>query len=105
MPLVPVLAEIERNGFGLDVRVLEALSKVLERELDRMMEAIAGLAGGEFNFNSSNQLAALLFDKLCLNPIRKTKTGASTDDYTQTQSATHIKTPTQIIYYSPLSAL
>jgi DNA polymerase-1 len=52
IPLVPVLVEIERNGFLLDVDRLHALGKELEREMDRTMERIAGLAGGEFNINS-----------------------------------------------------
>jgi len=105
MPLVPVLAEIERNGFGLDVRVLEGLSKELERELDRMMETIAGLAGGEFNINSPKQLAAVLFDKMGLKPIRKTKTGFSTDEDTLTQLATQHELPAQILNYRSLSKL
>jgi DNA polymerase-1 len=105
MPLVPVLAEIERNGFGLDVRALQALDKELERELDRMMEQIAGLAGGEFNINSPKQLAAVLFDKLGLKPIRKTKTGYSTDEETLTQLAQQHELPAQILNYRSLSKL
>jgi DNA polymerase-1 len=105
MPLVPVLVEIERNGFLLDVRALEQLSKELERELDRMMETIAHLAGGEFNINSPKQLAAVLFDKLGLTPIRKTKTGYSTDEDTLTQLATQHELPAQILNYRSLSKL
>ncbi|MEW6543692.1 MAG: DNA polymerase I [Nitrospirota bacterium] len=105
MPLVPVLAEIERNGFGLDVAALQALSKELERELDRMMEGIARLAGGEFNINSPKQLAAVLFDKLGLKPIRKTKTGYSTDEETLTQLAMQHELPAQILNYRSLSKL
>jgi len=105
MPLVPVLAEIERNGFALDVRVLEAMSKELERELDRMMETIGRLAGGEFNINSPKQLATVLFDKLGLKPIRKTKTGYSTDEDTLTQLASQHDLPAQILNYRTLSKL
>ncbi len=105
MPLVPVLAEIERNGFLLDVEHLHALSKELERELDRMMEKIAGLAGGEFNINSPKQLATVLFEKLGLKPIRKTKTGYSTDEDTLTQLATQHDLPAQILSYRSLSKL
>ncbi|MGH7182121.1 MAG: DNA polymerase, partial [Nitrospiraceae bacterium] len=78
MPLVPVLAAIERNGFLLDVDGLHGLSKELERDLDKMIKTIEGLAGGEFNINSPKQLAAVLFEKLGLKPVRKTKTGYST---------------------------
>jgi len=105
MPLVPVLAEIERNGFKLDVAALAALSKELERELDRMMASIAGLAGGEFNVNSPKQLATVLFEKLGLKPIRKTKTGYSTDEDTLTQLATQHELPAQILNYRSLSKL
>lgn len=105
MPLVPVLADIERNGFLLDVEGLHELSKELERELDRMMETIARIAGGEFNINSPKQLATILFDKLGLKPIRKTKTGYSTDEDTLTQLATHHELPAQILNYRSLSKL
>ena len=105
MPLVPVLAEIEGNGFLLDVVGLQALSKELERELDRMMETIAGLAGGEFNINSPKQLATVLFEKLGLKPGRKTKTGYSTDEDTLTQLATQHDLPAQILNYRSLSKL
>ncbi|MCP9449378.1 MAG: DNA polymerase I [Nitrospira sp.] len=105
MPLVPVLVEIERNGFLVDIEALHALSKELERELDRMMHTIAGLAGGEFNIHSPKQLAAVLFDKLGLKPIRKTKTGYSTDEDTLTQLATQHELPAQILNYRSLSKL
>ena len=105
MPLVPVLAEIEHNGFLLDVDGLRELSKELERELDRMMATIAGSAGGEFNINSPKQLAAVLFEKLGLKPIRKTKTGYSTDEDTLTQLATQHELPSQILNYRSLSKL
>ena len=105
MPLVPVLAEIERNGFLLDVEGLHQLSKELEHELDKMMATIAGLAGGEFNINSPKQLAVVLFEKLGLKPGRKTKTGYSTDEDTLTQLATQHELPAQILSYRSLSKL
>jgi DNA polymerase-1 len=105
MPLVPVLADIERNGFLLDVDGLHELSKELERELDRMMETIARLADGEFNINSPKQLATVLFEKLGLKPLRKTKTGYSTDEDTLTQLATQHELPAQILNYRSLSKL
>ncbi|WHZ28407.1 MAG: DNA polymerase I [Nitrospira sp.] len=105
MPLVPVLADIERNGFLLDVEGLNGLSKELEQELDRMMQTIARLAGGEFNINSPKQLATVLFEKLGLKPIRKTKTGYSTDEDTLTQLAAQHELPAQILNYRSLSKL
>ncbi|TKB73993.1 MAG: DNA polymerase I [Nitrospira sp.] len=105
MPLVPVLAEIERNGFLLDVEGLRVLSKELERDLDKIMETIAVAAGGEFNINSPKQLATVLFEKLGLKPIRKTKTGYSTDEDTLTHLATQHELPAQIVNYRSLSKL
>ncbi len=105
MPLVPVLAEIERNGFALDRVVLEELAKELECELDRIMDAIGRLAGETFNINSPKQLASILFDKLGLKPIRKTKTGFSTDEDTLTQLALEHDLPAQILNYRSLSKL
>lgn len=105
MPLVPVLVEIERNGFLLDVDRLHALGKELEREMDRTMEVIAGLAGGEFNINSPKQLAAVLFDKLGLKPLRKTKTGYSTDEDTLTQLAAQHELPSHILNCRSISKL
>jgi DNA polymerase-1 len=105
MPLVPVLAEIERQGFLLDVSALEVLNKELQRELDRIMEHIALLAGGAFNINSPKQLASVLFEKLGLKPIRKTKTGYSTDEDTLTQLAAQHDLPAHILNYRSLSKL
>ncbi|MBI5777126.1 MAG: DNA polymerase I, partial [Nitrospirae bacterium] len=105
MPLVPVLAEIERNGFGLDIKALNEQSKELERELEHMMGNIVRLAGQEFNVNSPKQLATVLFEKLGLKPLRKTKTGYSTDEDTLTQLAAQHELPAQILNYRSLSKL
>ena len=105
MPLVPVLAEIERNGFGLDIKVLREQGKELERELENIMGNIVRLAGQEFNVNSPKQLATVLFDKLGLKPIRKTKTGYSTDEDTLTQLAMQHELPLQILNYRSISKL
>ncbi|MBP7360041.1 MAG: DNA polymerase I [Nitrospira sp.] len=105
MPLVPVLAEIERNGFLLDVEGLQTLSKELERELEQMVGSIYRLAGGEFNIGSPKQLATVLFETLGLKPLRKTKTGYSTDEDTLTQLASQHELPAQILNYRTLTKL
>ena len=105
MPLVPVLAEIERNGFALDTNALDGLAKELDREMDRLTETITSLAGESFNLNSPKQLASILFDKLGLKPLRKTKTGYSTDEDTLTQLATQHDLPVQILACRSLSKL
>ena len=105
MPLLPVLADIERNGFLLDVEGLQGLSKELERELDQMVGTIYRLAGGEFNIGSPKQLATVLFENLGLKPLRKTKTGYSTDEDTLTQLAALHELPAQILNYRTLTKL
>ncbi len=79
MPLVPVLARMERAGVGLDTTVLAALADEAEAGIDALREQIYGLAGCEFLIDSPKQLSEVLFDKLGLPVQRKTKTGYSTD--------------------------
>jgi DNA polymerase-1 len=76
IPLVPVLADIERAGVRLDVAALKELSNTLEGDLKGLEEKIYELAGQSFNINSPKQLGEILFDKLKLDPTaKKTKTG------------------------------
>jgi DNA polymerase-1 len=105
MPLLPVLAEIERNGFALDVSLLDAVGKEMEREIDRLIETMTRVAGQEFNPNSPRQLATVLFEKLGLKPLRKTKTGYSTDEDTLTQLATQHELPAHILTCRTLTKL
>ena len=105
MPLVAVLAAVERNGFLLDVPSLRELGKELDRELDNMVRGISALAGGEFNINSPKQLATVLFDRLGLKPVRKTKTGYSTDEETLTLLAVQHELPAQILSCRTLTKL
>lgn len=78
-PLVPVLEEIEMAGIGVDKKVLNDLSKELEKDLNSITKKIFKLAGEEFNINSPKQLQEILFTKLGLQTGKKTKTGFSTD--------------------------
>jgi len=78
-PLVRVLAKMERTGIRIDRDFLSALSAELNKECDRLMRAIWAHAGEEFNVNSTPQMRVVLFDKLGLTPVKKTKTGPSTD--------------------------
>ncbi len=76
IPLVPVLADIERAGVRIDVGALKELSNTLESDLKGLEEKIFELAGQSFNINSPKQLGEILFDKLKLDPgAKKTKTG------------------------------
>lgn len=78
-PLIAVLAGMERTGVAIDTAFLGDLSKELERILDRLTADIYGHAGSEFNINSTQQLGKILFEGIGLPPVRKTKTGYSTD--------------------------
>ncbi len=78
-PLIQVLARIESEGIALDTKYLAQMSKDLERQLDNLIKEIHNEAGEIFNINSTQQLADILFKKLNLIPLRKTKTGFSTD--------------------------
>ena len=79
IPLVEVLAELEVNGVKIDTAYLEILSEKWARELELITEKIHKLAGEEFNINSPKQLGVILFEKLGLPVVKKTKTGYSTD--------------------------
>ncbi len=74
LPLVPILAEIERTGVRVDVRSLAAQSTLVDREMNDLSRQIFALAGGEFNINSPKQLAEILFDKLQLPVLKRTGT-------------------------------
>jgi len=79
MPLVPVLAEMEWNGIRIDAPFFREMSGKLGRELQLLQEEIWKEAGEEFNINSNPQLREILFEKLDLPVIKRTKTGPSTD--------------------------
>ena len=72
MPLLPVLADVERAGILIDGPALAAQSQHIERELARYTERIYGLAGQEFNINSPKQLGEILFEKMQLPTLKKT---------------------------------
>jgi DNA polymerase-1 len=79
MPLVPVLTRMELAGISIDEDFFRAMRSKLKRELDLIQEDVFKLAGGDFNMNSTQQLRTILFEKLDLPVIKKTKTGPSTD--------------------------
>ena len=79
MPLLEVLEAMQSEGVYLDIAFLKKMSGQLGAKMTATMQEIYDLAGGVFNINSPKQLATILFDKLGLKPVKKTKTGFSTD--------------------------
>jgi DNA polymerase-1 len=79
LPLIEVLAEMEWHGIRIDTVFFAETARRLARELELIQQDIWKLAGEEFNINSTPQLRTILFDRLNLPVLRKTKTGASTD--------------------------
>lgn len=79
LPLVTVLAHLEINGFLVDGDQLKEFSDTLGKKIDALTSEIYFLAGEEFNINSPKQLGVILFEKLNLTPVKRTKTGYATN--------------------------
>jgi DNA polymerase I len=89
-PLVRVLARMEEAGVGVDLEFLRELSVELTKECGELEARIHAAAGERFQVNSVPQLRKILFEKLGLTPVKKTKTGPSTDaDSLQKMAADH----------------
>jgi DNA polymerase-1 len=104
-PLVAVLAAMERHGIRVDPVRLGEFSRELDVHLERLTREIYALAGGEFNIGSPKQLATILFEKLKLPPVKKTKTGYSTDADVLEQLALGHELPAKIIEHRTLAKL
>ena len=79
LPLCPVLAEMETEGFLVDRKALAEFGDMLSVSIQTVQKNIFDLAGEEFNINSTQQLGRILFDQLGLPPVKKTKAGYSTN--------------------------
>jgi len=105
MPLIHVLADMERSGVKIDVERLRDISRELERELDGFQRRIYFLAGEEFNINSPKQLSKILFENLGFQPKKKTKTGYSTELSVLEELAASHELPREVLNYRSLSKL
>jgi len=99
MPLLEVLAAMERQGVLLDLDLLRTMSLEIEQLLALSEEKIHRLAGERFNINSPKQLQGILFDKLGLPRGRKTKEGYSTDSEVLSYLAQNHELPAEILAY------
>ncbi|WP_274649732.1 DNA polymerase I [Paenibacillus humicola] len=104
-PLSAVLAGMEKQGIRVDASALEELGKELERNIAQYMSDIYTHAGMEFNINSTKQLGEVLFEKLGLPALKKTKTGYSTDADVLEKLEPYHEIVKLILHYRQLSKL
>ncbi len=105
MPLLPILASMERTGIKLDLPALKLLSGKMEKKLAILVRKIYEEAGEEFNINSPQQLSRILFEKLKLPVVRKTKTGSSTDVEVLEELSSKSTLPGLLLEYRQLTKL
>ncbi|MDD5243129.1 MAG: DNA polymerase I, partial [Syntrophorhabdaceae bacterium] len=105
LPLIEVLADMEQTGVKVDRKILGELSRDFDTRLTGIVKEIYDHAGEPFNINSPQQLSRILFDTLHLTPVKKTKTGYSTDiEVLETLSLQH-PLPKKILEYRTLTKL
>jgi len=105
IPLIEVLRAMERRGVLLDVDVLQEQGKELEVVLANLRETLFSLAGGPFNPNSTPQVREILYGKLKLPVVGRTKTGPSTDAFVLRELSAHHEFPGQLAAYRELEKL
>ncbi len=104
-PLTGVLSRMERAGVRIDEKHLAHLSEEYARELERTEREIHRLAGEPFLVGSPKQLQTILFEKLGLPIVKKTKTGYSTDESVLEQLAGHHELPARVLAWRKLAKL
>ncbi|MGB9661258.1 MAG: DNA polymerase I [Moorellaceae bacterium] len=105
VPLTRVLASMERSGVAVDLPTLELMGTELDAALQKLTEEIYTLAGERFNINSTKQLAFILFEKLGLPPIKRTKTGFSTDSEVLEELALQHEIAARLVEYRQIMKL
>jgi len=105
MPLLDVLACMELAGIKLDLEVLKGLSRDIERRLIKLIQEIYEISGCQFNINSPKQLREILFVRLKLPIVKKSKTGASTDEEVLRNLSSKHRLPALLLEYRQLTKL
>jgi len=105
LPLVRVLQKMEENGVAIDCGVLTEISHLLNKELKLLTDSIYSYAGYEFNLNSTQQLAKLLFEEKKLPYHKKTKTGFSTDNSVLEELSGEYEIAAKLIQYRQMTKL
>lgn len=105
LPLVYVLSAMEKEGFNIDKLMLDELQNNFTTEIDKTQKEIYNLAEEEFNISSPKQLGKILFEKLDLPVIKKTKTGYSTNAEVLEQLKDKHPIIEKVIYYRQITKL
>ncbi len=105
LPLIPVLADMEITGVKIDIPYLQNLSIEFGESLKIMEAGIHTMAGEPFNINSPKQLAEILFQKLGMSGVKKTKTGLSTSLDVLEELAVQHELPRMILDYRSIYKL
>lgn len=105
MPLVAVLADMEMAGVAVDPESLGRLSRDMAGRMAELEHEIYQLAGEDFNINSPRQLGHVLFEKLGLPAVKKTKTGYSTDAEVLEELSSHHRIAAKIVEYREIAKL
>jgi DNA polymerase-1 len=105
LPLADVLGEMERVGMPVDVSTLEEVGREIEGRIEELEARIFEEVGHPFNIGSPKQLGEVLFEEMSIPPVRKTKTGYSTDAKVLQQLAIEHPIADRIISYRELAKL
>jgi len=104
MPLVEVLSDMEIAGIKVDLDFLRKFNEKTVTEIKKIETKLYDIAGKEFNINSPKQLASIMFEKLNLPVVKKTKTGYSTDEEVLTELSGH-EFPAEVLKYREFQKL
>ena len=104
MPLLEILSEMEIAGIKVDTEFLGELDIKISAEIKKIEQNIYKIAGEEFNINSPKQLASVMFEKLNIPSLKKTKTGYSTDEEVLTELSSY-ELPAETLKYRELQKL
>ncbi|MBI2609303.1 MAG: DNA polymerase I [Deltaproteobacteria bacterium] len=105
VPLIPILGDMEHEGIKLDIAFLNKLSHEMKEELQGLEKKIFEMAGTPFNISSPKQLSQILFEKLKMPILQKTKTGPSTNEAVLKKLSEKYELPTSLLNFRELSKL
>lgn len=105
LPLATILGKMERNGVKVDTKILNEIGEDLKEKIEVLEQEIYALAGTTFNINSPKQLGEILFTKMGLPVIKKTKTGFSTSADVLEKLKDHHEIVEKILHYRQLGKL